>query len=236
MELDFLYELQQQEYNHEKLMKKISELCDDAQIKRLKDEYVKLKEEYISLTEKKTDAESQISQKKSHQKMLQQSKANYEKLIYTPEIDSVKKFEMLEKQIDDAQRNIELDKHDLDKLKKESEDMDAQILSIKKKMIFIKKKYEALKANKKEEMNFLINEKENIEQLINNIRLSIDEYSYKEYNKMKERLSNPIAQIENRKCSGCGMEMPVLDYESVKSGKSLKCQNCGRILVYKKNR
>jgi predicted nucleic acid-binding Zn-ribbon protein len=54
--------------------------------------------------------------------------------------------------------------------------------------------------------------------------------------KMKERLNNPIAEIENRKCSGCNMEVPAMDYEEVKNGNPLKCQNCGRILVYKKKK
>nr|WP_303740786.1 C4-type zinc ribbon domain-containing protein [Lutispora saccharofermentans] len=53
---------------------------------------------------------------------------------------------------------------------------------------------------------------------------------------MKEKLINPISEIENRKCSGCGVEVPAMDYESVKIGNPLKCQNCGRILIYKKNK
>lgn len=236
MELQFLYELQRQEYNYNKLETRISELCDDTQINRLKVEYANLKEEYISMSAKKADVESKICQKKSHQKMLEESKANYEKLIYTPEINSVKKFETLEKQIDDVQKNIELETCGIEDLRKNSEDIAAQISSIKKKMIFIKKKYEALKTSKKEELDFLLNEKEIIQELIKDIKQNIDENLYNEYCKMKERLNSPIAEIENRKCSGCSMEVPILDYETVKSGKSLKCQNCGRILIYKKNK
>lgn len=236
MGLEFLYELQHQENNHKKLLSRISEISDDAQINKFKKEYAKLKEEYVKLCEKKKEIEKQIAQKKSHYKSLELSKTNYEKLIYTPEINSVKKLETLEKQIDDVQKNLELETLGLENLEKSLKEMELDILSIKKKIVFIKKKYETMKANKEEELNFLMNEKNNIEGLIEDIKLNVNEDIYKEYIKMKEKLINPISEIENRKCSGCGVEVPAMDYESVKIGNPLKCQNCGRILIYKKNK
>ncbi|MDD2480564.1 MAG: C4-type zinc ribbon domain-containing protein [Lutispora sp.] len=234
MEIRFLHELQQQENNYEKLLVKITTISEDDQIDRLIDEYAKLKEEYAVLSEKKAEIERGILQKKSQCRRLEESKSNYENLIYTPEINSVKKLETLEKQIDDVQKSIELEMDNIDVLRNSLNEVANQIVSVKKKMAFIKKKYETIKANKKEELNFLINEKENIKELIEDIKLNIDEDLYTEYVKMKERLTNPIAEISSRKCSGCNMELPAMDYEAVKLGNSLKCQNCGRILVFKK--
>ncbi|MEA4960314.1 zinc ribbon domain-containing protein [Lutispora sp.] len=236
MGLEFLYELQHQENNHKKLLSRISEISDDGQINRLKKEYAKLKEEYIKLCEKKNEIEKQIAQKKSHYKSLELSKTNYEKLIYTPEINSVKKLETLEKQIDDVEKNLELETLNLENLEKNLKEAELDILSIKKKIVFIKKKYETMRTNKEEELDFLMSEKNNIEGLIEDIKLNINQDIYKEYIKMKEKLINPISEIDNRKCSGCGVEVPAMDYESVKTGNALKCQNCGRILIYKKNK
>lgn len=236
MELQFLYEYQQQENNYNKLLSKISEIRDDDKINRLKDEYSRLKKEYISLSSKKADIEKEIFQKNSHYKRLQESKTNYEKLMYTPEINSIKKLETLKKQIEETDNNISIEKGRIEDLKRVLMEVDEEILKTKKKFAFIKKKYDAAKEEKENKLNFLLNEKKSVEELLQEIKLKIDDRIYNDYMKMKERLNNPIAEIENRKCSGCNMEVPAMDYEEVKNGNPLKCQNCGRILVYKKKK
>lgn len=236
MDLQFLYEYQQQENNYNKLLLKISEIKDDEKINMLKDEYARLKKDYVSLSSKKTDIEKEILQKNSSYKRLQESKANYEKLMYSPEINSVKKLETLKKQIEEADKNISIEKGQIEGLKKTLAEVDEEIIKTKKKLAFIKKKYDVAKEEKENKLNFLLKEKNMIEELLQEIKLKIDEKTYNEYMKMKGRLNNPIAEIENRKCSGCGMEVPAMDYEEIKTGKTLKCQNCGRILVYKKKK
>jgi len=236
MDLQFLYEYQQQENNYNKILLKISEIKDDEKINMLKDEYSRLKKDYVSLSSKKTDIEKEIFQKNASYKRLQESKANYEKLMYSPEINSIKKLETLKKQIDEADKNISIEKGQIENLKKSLAELDEEISKTKKKLAFIKKKYDAAKEEKENKLNFLLKEKNMVEELLQEIKLKIDDKTYNEYMKMKGRLNNPIAEIENRKCSGCGMEVPAMDYEEIKTGKTLKCQNCGRILLYRKKK
>jgi len=232
MDLQFLYEYQQQENNYNKLLLKILEIKDDEKIKMLRDEYSRLKKEYVSLSSKKADVEKEIFLKNTHYKRLQESKDNYEKLMYSPEINNIKKLEILKKQIEEADKSISVEKGQIEGLKKSLAELDEEILKTKKKLAFIKKKYDAAKEEKENKLNFLLKEKNIAEELLQEIKLKIDDKIYNEYMKMKERLNNPIAEIENRKCGGCGMEVPAMDYEEVKTGNSLKCQNCGRLLVY----
>ena len=63
MDLQFLYEYQQQENNYNKILLKISEIKDDEKINMLKDEYSRLKKDYVSLSSKKTDIEKEIFHK-----------------------------------------------------------------------------------------------------------------------------------------------------------------------------
>lgn len=234
MELELLYEYQQQENNYNKLLLRISEIKDNEKIKKLKVEYERLKKEYINLSSQKKEIENELSQKKSNYKKLQESKTNYEKLMYTPEINSMKKLETLKKQIEDIEKSMSHEKGQMLALEKALIEIDNNILSTKKKLAFIKKKYEAAREEDQQMLNFLMNEKNSIQELLKELKQSIDDNIYSEYMKMKERLNNPIAEINSRKCGGCGMEVPAMDYESVKAGNRMKCQSCGRMLVYTK--
>ena len=86
MKLQFLYEYQQQENYYSKLIQQINQIKNDDITRRLKDEYSRLKSEYSILYSKKTDIEKKILSKNTNCKRLQESKNNYEKLLYTPEI------------------------------------------------------------------------------------------------------------------------------------------------------
>jgi len=236
LELELLYEYQQQEINYDKLLRRISEVEENEKIKRLKDEYSRLKNEYGSLSTQRTEIEKEITQRKISYKKLQESKTNYEKLMYTPEINSMKKLETLKKQIEDIEKNMSKEKDNILELEKALIEVDDNILSIKKKSAFIKKKYETAKEENQQILNFLTKEKSNIEELLKELKKGIDDSIYNEYMKMKKRLNNPISEINDRKCSGCGMEVPAMDYECVKTGNAMRCQSCGRMLVYiKKN-
>ena len=49
MELQLLYELQQQEINLQKLLQRLQKLKTDDYLKRLKQEYLNLKHQYLNL-------------------------------------------------------------------------------------------------------------------------------------------------------------------------------------------
>jgi len=235
VKLQFLYEYQQQENYYSKLIQQINQIKNDDITRRLKDEYSRLKSEYSILYSKKTDIEKKILSKNTNCKRLQESKNNYEKLLYTPEINNVKKLETLMKQIEDVEKNIMLERTDIEDLEKNLKNVEEEIKKIKKKYAFIKKKYNKTKEDNEQRMNFLLNEKTGTEQFLQELKVRIDADLFNNYMKMKGKISNPIAEIKNRKCGGCGVEVPAMHYEAVKLGDYMKCQSCGRILVYIKN-
>ncbi|HHY77561.1 MAG TPA: hypothetical protein GX498_03500 [Clostridiales bacterium] len=236
MKLQFLYEYQQQENYYNKLIQQINEIVNDDMIKRLRDEYTRLKNEYDRLSSKKTEIEKEILRRNSNYKRLQENMTNYEKLMYTPEINNVKKLETLKKQIEDVEKNIMKEKAEIEGLEKNLKVIEEGILEIKKKYAFIKKKYNKTKEDNEYRMNFLLNEKSNTEEFLKELRTKIDDDIFEYYIKMKEKISHPISDVKDRKCGGCGVEVPAMDYEAMKLGDYSKCQNCGRILVYiKKN-
>lgn len=234
MDLQLLYELQLQEINLQKLLQRLQKLKTDDYLKRLKQEYLNLKQQYLDLIEKKDKEEKLCESKKRNIMKLVESKETYEALKYTPEINSTKKLKIIEKQIEDAENNIKQEKKTVLDISETIKEINNEISNVKKKIVFIKNKYENSRENNCSELEFLEKEKSKMEELIKDIEEQIDEDSINEYLKMKKRYDDPISVIETRKCSGCSMDVPSVNYESAKTGSVIRCESCGRILFYKK--
>lgn len=236
MDIHLLYELQQQEINLQKLLQRLEKLKSDDYLKRLRQEYLNLKQQYLDLIEKKDREDKLCESKKRSIIKLVESKETYENLKYSPEINNAKKLKIIEKQIEDAENNIKREKKMAQDINERIIEINNEISNVKKKIIFIKNKYESTRESNQRELEFLEKEKFNIEELTKDIKEQIDENSMNEYLKMKKRYDNPISVIESRKCCGCSVDVPSMNYESAKTGNIIKCESCGRILFYKKGK
>lgn len=236
MNIHLLYELQQQEINLQKLLQRLQKLKTGDYLKRLKQEYLNLKQQYLDLIEKKDKECKLCESKKRNIIKLVENKETYENLKYSPEINSTKKLKIIEKQIEDVENNIKNEKKIAQDINEIITEINNEISNVKKKIVFIKNKYENSRDNNSSELEFLEKEKCNIEELIKDIKEQIDENSINEYIKMKKRYDDPISVIESRKCSGCSMDVPSMNYESAKTGSIIKCESCGRILFYNKGK
>ena len=234
MDLNLLYELQLQEINLQNLHKRITQLKSDDLLHRLKQEYLDLKQQYLNLSDN-LNKESKLSEgKKRSIEQLQENKKNYEELKYSPEINNAKKLKMIEKQIIDVDNNIKQETKKIEEIANKVNGYKDEITIVKKKLIFIKNKLEKTQSNNKEELESLEKEQIIIKELVKDIKEQIDENSINEYLKLKSRFNYPISAIDSRKCTGCSVDVPSINYESVRAGEIVKCESCGRLLLYKK--
>ena len=52
-----------------------------------------------------------------------------------------------------------------------------------------------------------------------------------EYKKIKKNRLNPLAKVNEDRCSGCNMTIPSLTLRKIKEGEGIiECESCGRIL------
>lgn len=53
----------------------------------------------------------------------------------------------------------------------------------------------------------------------------------KRYKAIKKKHPNPVAGVQDNRCSGCGMSLPMTTIKKISSGSGMvECENCGRIL------
>jgi predicted nucleic acid-binding Zn-ribbon protein len=51
------------------------------------------------------------------------------------------------------------------------------------------------------------------------------------YEAIKQHSIPPIAKLQNGQCGGCNMSFPSSVLHSIKSGKPIECENCGRMIM-----
>lgn len=67
---------------------------------------------------------------------------------------------------------------------------------------------------------------------IDELKKLIDKRSLTYYERMRKRNHNPFAVVEKDACTGCNMDIPIINIKQVKDGKTISlCTYCGRFLI-----
>ena len=234
MDLNLLYELQLKEVELLSLNKRTEQIKSDDLLKRLSEEYSTLKNQYLSLQSKQNEENKEIETKKRSIKQLEANKKTYEDLKYTPEINNSKKLKMIEKQIIDTDNSIKIEMKKIREIEGRLNKIESEVTVVRKKLFFIKNKAEKTKSDYKEELQSLEQEQKRIGEIIKDLKGKVDANSMGDYLKWKMRMDDPISLIESRKCTGCSVDVPSINFEAVRAGELIRCECCGRVLLYRK--
>lgn len=105
------------------------------------------------------------------------------------------------------------------------------IIKIVKNMQKAKKQFDLLKVEYDSEITHGTEELKQHKQELEEISKTVDADLLKLYKRLKKNHLNPVALIEEKRCTGCNMELPSGDLVAQSSGKILQCENCGRVLI-----
>ncbi len=233
MDLSLLYKLQHFHKEEDVIIKRLKELHEHKEMRKLKEEYQRLRNEYEMGEERKKKNLYQQEVNSNEIKNLDSSKKSSEAIKFSRETDTVKKLESIEKQIEKLDTKRQAAENGIIALKSEADNIDKELIEIKRRMIFIKKKYMNIKEETDKEMQELENRKSKLDPEIEELMGAIGVESYEIYKRMKKSHLDPVAKVEKNICSGCKMEVPAMDFQALKNGsQQVRCQNCGRLLFY----
>ena len=147
--------------------------------------------------------------------------------------------ELSEKEVQDLVKNCEQVydnivgiKKQLTHLKQELDKTDKEIREIYIKMKAAKTEYDALKAEHAKEIASGQTERAALKTRIDQAAQKVPADLMEEYRRIKGFRQNPVALLENDRCSGCRMQLPSGVASQVTSSKKpVECENCGRILI-----
>ncbi|MEA4847413.1 MAG: C4-type zinc ribbon domain-containing protein [Clostridiaceae bacterium] len=236
MNLPLLYELQDLHKGMNDIGKKLKELQEVKDLRKLKEEYQRLREEYIKGEEKLKKNTYQQETRNNEIKNLDFNKKASEEIKFSRETNTIKKLENIEKQLEKLEEKKQGAENDIIELINEAENINKELAETKKKLAFIKKKYMNVKEAADKAAEKLEVQKTELQAKIDDMMKAADKESLEIYGRLIKTHADPVAMVENRICSGCKMEVPAMDYEALKSGsQELRCQSCGRILFYRKH-
>jgi predicted nucleic acid-binding Zn-ribbon protein len=233
MNLSLLYELQDLHREMSIIEKKLKELRESTNLRKLKDEYQRLKEEYQKGEEKLRRNSCQQEIKNIEIKNLEYNKKASEEIKFSRETDTVKKLENIEKQLENLDEKKKTAENNIILLINEADNINSELAETKKRLIFIKKKYLSNKESTDKAIKELEVQKSELTPSIDSLIRKIDTESYEIYCRILKAHPDPVARVENHICSGCKMGVSDMDYAALKSGnRELRCQSCGRLLYY----
>lgn len=231
MDLKALYRLQSMQLKLDELKLQLKSINEGKDLSRLKEEFLRLKDELSKGEEKlKRNALQQKIKSNEIENIILNKKA-CEDIKFSRETDTVKKMENMDKQIQKLEDKKKEAESDIIKLVEEAENIKEHLMGTKKKLNFIKKKYMNLKESVERQIEEIKISMEELNSAIDETMKVIDKESLEIYEKSRRQHKDPVAAVENYRCSGCGVEVPAMDYDALKRGSTEhKCQNCGRML------
>lgn len=233
MNLPLLYKLQALHGEMDGIVKKLKELSDSSDLKKLKEEYQRLGEEYSHYEEKLKKNLHQQKLINNELKNLDYNKKTFEEIKFSRETDTLKKLESIEKQIENVNEKKQVSENNIITLTNEADNINRDMTEIKKKIAFIKKKFLSIKENSDKAREVLKAQQAELSAKIGSMIEIVDTESFEMYNRLVKSHPDPVSLVEKRKCSGCKMEIPSVDFQALKNGSQLiRCQNCGRLLYY----
>ena len=239
MSLESLFKMQQVELKIRSVEKQLDALAKDTETVRLKEEYHKLKAAMDRYEAMKTSNCTQMDAKNNEIKNLKKDKGSMEEMKYSRETDAMKKLESVDKQIVKLDEKLDYAENHMIKLMEEGENIDESLNETKKKMSFIKRKYLGVKEAHEKSRLELSESRKALASELDKIHDSIDHDEAAQklldiYQKLQKRFADPVSSVINRRCTGCNVEMAMMDYEALRSGKGiLRCESCGRLLLFR---
>ena len=143
-----------------------------------------------------------------------------------------KEIETLLKSSERAYETVVSIKKQISQIKTELEQADKAIIELFTKMKAAKKEYDVLKVEYNAEISTGSGEVEALKKKLATAEAQVEPGIIAEYKRVKGFRQNPVAALQDNRCSGCRMQLPSGVAAKVTGSKEpVECENCGRVLV-----
>ncbi len=235
-QLKLLWSMQQHDRRLAQLIQKLKEIEKE---KKMDDLIVKLQQLEYDVTNKKTQKEvNELKIQRSNNKLEQISLKlrDIEKKLYDGSISDLKQLTFMNKEAQDIKKESSRLEKDTLCLMEDTEKLGQDLIeilnmynSLKEEIESKIKEYESISSHIKMEIK-----KEKA--IIDKISSRLTEELRKKYFTLKETKGKVLAQVDDGKCNGCHMTIPLFIMSKLKNKNEVTyCDNCGRILYYKES-
>ena len=140
-----------------------------------------------------------------------------------------KERKILRERIDEKEIEIISQMEEMENLKKELVEIEKDFEELKTEDVKVVEQYEKLIDKFKQRVEEEVAEKEKI-------AAQMDEKILKKYTQLKKVKGNAVAEVIDSKCGGCNVLLPTITIDRLRfENEIVHCENCDRILYYKRH-
>lgn len=117
------------------------------------------------------------------------------------------------------------------RIRKNAADRDRKQRDVKIRLVSAKEEFVPLRDEYDAEYKDKLEEVEKLRTAAKDKLKGIEPEYLQKYETIKQHSVPPIARLLNGQCGGCNMSFPSSVLHSIKSGKPIECENCGRMII-----
>ena len=129
-------------------------------------------------------------------------------------------------------QNISSYEQEVRRIRKDAGDREAQRRDIIQRAAQVRKDYDELKAQYDVELAESKKKLEALRAVVAEKSKGIEPEYLEKYKAIRQHSMPPLAQLSNDQCGGCRMSLPSAVVRSVRNGKLVECESCGRLLIH----
>lgn len=129
-------------------------------------------------------------------------------------------------------QNISSYEQEVRRIRKDAGDREAQRRDIIQRAAQVRKDYDELKSQYDVELAESKKQLEALRAVVAEKSKGIEPEYLEKYKAIRQHSMPPLAQLSNDQCGGCRMSLPSAVVRSVRNGKLVECESCGRLLIH----
>lgn len=230
--LESLYRLQELQKQEEKCREELSRATGEKSLKLAKDYIDKFSSENLRIKKENLTIKNRISKLVGKSEAYHVKIRHLDKMIYGGEVTNIKELAILQERVNTLKSKVEKIDNKAIELMVKAETLKNKIGLEEQKVHKIKLKYHNMQLKSINKIDSIKKKQELTRVEIQQLIKTIPKDYLNKYHKIKKHKKDPIACIENGRCSGCKMMISNLLIEKVhRYNEVICCENCGRILI-----
>ena len=222
-----LYELQilDSEINRLRLSVRDIEnsLEENKQLTKVRNTYNELSNKVRDLKSRKKDIEFEIGE-------LRTNVSHINVKLYSGSIKNPKELLDLEHDVSSIKGRLNAKEDVLIEIMQEEELLQGSLDSTRKELTNIEENWKIERIKLENEKNEISNDLNNLNGQRINLVADIDSESIKIYERIASKKGFAIVKVEQGRCQGCRLSLPMSDLQRARSGMIVQCSSCGMIL------
>lgn len=230
-QLELLWQYQQADVEVDNLEMSIRRSPKRQKLVKLRDSFQDLQK---SLKQVEDEVLAMLDRTEALKDAISLSEEQIKQLQNRIQNENLESSEQVRTYIDEAQRiagSLSDYEHETRRIRKNAADRDRVQRDLKVRLIAAKEEFIPLREEYDTEYKQVQEQIVKLRAVAKEKLTGIEPEFLEKYNTIKQHSIPPIARLQDGQCGGCNMSFPSSVLHSIKSGRLIECETCGRMVI-----